>query len=577
MFAALSFAPIGRWLSSLRRRVRGLLPDASSGRTGIAPVPAELLARSGLLATASHEIRTPLSGLIGMAELLATTKLAPDQRSYVDAILTSGKALADLVDGILDYARLETGRLDTIERPYALRPLIEGVVELLAPRAQSKGLEIAGFVGRGVPERLVGDPARLRQVLLNLAGNAAKFTEAGGLGVRADVEHGRLVLRVADTGPGIAEGRHEAIFRPFERGETPETAPPGTGLGLAISRHLVDAMGGTLRLESSGLGGSVFAVDLPLRPVAEERAEAVGPVAPALAGRTVMIVADSPFEAHFVAEHLEAAGARARRAGGVTAALEELTLGPPPDVLLVDAALGEETALALAAAARAAGVPRRLVLLSPFELGAPGGLLAAFDGWLVKPVRASSLVARVAGPAPRSDPAPAEPQRDFGAAPPDATALAGLRILVAEDDPVNGRLAELRLTRLGATVTWVTDGESAVAAMAAALAPGGTPFAAALLDLRMPGLNGFETAQRLRDLELTSGTTPMRIVALTASAQPHDSGAARAAGFDHVLTKPADPRDLAGALVRDPAVVAKDCPPQRSPFPANAQARAGTW
>lgn len=224
-------------------------------------------AKSRFIATVSHEIRTPLNGLLGMAELLASTSLNAEQGTYVEAIRSSGAALASLIDEILDFSKIEAGKLELAREPFDLAGLVEGVVELLAPRAQGKGLDIASFIAADLPTRVVGDAARLRQVLLNLAGNAVKFTSAGGVGLRVTKSEDKLEFAVIDTGPGIPEQGRQAIFAEFEQGDGSTTRRhEGTGLGLAISQRLAEAMGGSCGSSEVLPKARPFPSVLPCRP-----------------------------------------------------------------------------------------------------------------------------------------------------------------------------------------------------------------------------------------------------------------------------------------------------------------------
>jgi signal transduction histidine kinase/CheY-like chemotaxis protein len=501
-------------------------------------------AKSRFLATMSHEIRTPLNGILGVADLLARGGLSPENASYVEAIRGSGVALVALVDQILDLSRMEAGRLDLAVEPLDLVRLVEGVVELLAPRAQMKGLEIAASIAASTPRFVMADPTRLRQVLLNLAGNAIKFTATGGVCVAVDQRAGEgLRFAVVDTGPGVAADRREAIFRDFEQGDGPPSVgrQEGAGLGLAISRQLVELMGGRLEVDENPGGGSVFCFTVRLPPCedAARRPEAE-PVS--LAGARALIIARSPFEAPAIAMRLVEAGATVVRAEGLESGLAALARPDRPDLVIVDCALGPEATNRLAEAAKAAGAPRSLVLFSPFERRAFGQIsLQGFDGWLVKPVRARSLYERLAAEFP--------PAREPSAVEPQNRPMR--RALIAEDNDINALIAEKALGRLGFETVRATDGDDAVRLASPLSDPGAPPpFDLILMDLKMPGLDGVEATRRLRLQEAAAGALHTPIVALTASAPEDERRACLAAGADAFLVKPFDFDHLASAVGR---------------------------
>ena len=495
-------------------------------------------AKSRFLATVSHELRTPLSGITGMADLLLETGLTPEQGTYARAVKSSGESLLFLIDEILDFSKIESGKLELVQEDFDLTALVEGIAELLAPRAQGKGIEIASFIAPPTPRQLHGDAARLRQILLNLAGNAVKFTAQGGVGITVCVSaQGNTVFKVTDTGEGISANRQARIFEEFEHGEG---TGAGAGLGLAISRRLVEMMGGTLSVDSAPGRGATFTAEIPLTAVKGE----AGSKRCLPAGSRALVVARSPFEAPYLCEKLRELGFDIDQAVDPCQAQAVLAASPAPRLLVVDAAIGEEAARALAARATEAGTQSRIMLLSPFErrqLGAPAAF--GFDGYLVKPIRERSLRTRLVDPIAQATPGDRHP---LGAK--RAVDSPSFRVLLAEDDEVNALLATRLLEREGAEVDRHHDGLSALEAALSAMQGKRPAYDFALLDIRMPGLDGNEVARRVRHEEKRLKHAPLRLVALTANALQEDRAMALDAGFDVFLVKPVFREDLARLL-----------------------------
>ncbi|NUP99600.1 MAG: response regulator [Armatimonadetes bacterium] len=482
-------------------------------------------AKSDFLARATHELRTPMSGLIGLIEYLLETDLAPNQRDLADIVRASGQSLLGALNDLLDLSRIEAGGLTLDHTKFDLPALVEDALDMVAPRAEARSLELVSSIADNVPRRALGDPLRLRQVLANLLNNATRFTEQGEVVVSAEVissEPGRVVLecQVRDTGIGITPEAQARLFRSYEQAEA-STARRygGSGLGLVIARQLVELMGGELGVESAPGSGSTFWFRLPLEPA---RQATVLP--PAMAGRA-LVVEDHPATAASLAQQLGRAGLSVDWAASAAEA-RQFTTAAEYDWLLVDVSLpnGDAEELLDALAAKLTSRCRPVLMGNVAER--PARRPVGRARWLLKPIRESRVRQLLQTPADETQ-LPALP-------------LASPRLLVAEDNTVNQMLARLVLENLGCRVEVVNNGREAVAAASE------RDYDAVLMDCEMPGLDGYEATRAIR----TGPRPSVPIIATTAHQEEEEWSRCLAAGMDDRLAKPLTAEAAWAALER---------------------------
>ncbi|MFN3958461.1 MAG: response regulator [Parvularculaceae bacterium] len=487
-------------------------------------------AQMKFVATISHEMRTPLNGILGMATLLLDTDLSANQRAYVEAVKQSGDGLLRLINDLLDLSKLDAGKLDLERAPFDPYSLVQGVAELLAPRAAEKGVEIGCFVDPSTPRRLIGDEARIRQSLINLVGNAVKFTDVGGVAIEAAAEAEpdgvRLTFSVRDTGVGINLDQFPALFDEFAQADADaQRRSEGAGLGLAITRRLARAMGGDVTVKSAPGKGSVFTLSI-LVGAGGEWPEVLRIEAP-----PVVIATGSTILSRITRLQAQALGAAMIRVvedhKDAAFALKEW----PGALFLCDFDVAE------AIDSEAVGLASRALVLAPAS--ARGTVetmrLKGFEGYLIKPVRHATLMREVARGQRRPEP-PKERR------PKPRAVDRSLKILLAEDNQINAVLATTLLRRAGHKVDVAVNGIEAVAA-----ATGGG-YDLIFMDMHMPEMDGLEASRRIRALGTAAAQAP--IVALTANAMAADRQKCLAAGMNDFLSKPFEPEDLNAMLLK---------------------------